>query len=292
MAKMSGSDEPPLVNAHGKVEHDFFYLPKDRKETDQINDDLLATGKQVAYGDSAIEEQKLWIFPPLAAQPGELRPCVFFIHGGGWGGHPRSLAAQSVYLQRRGYATVSIHFRAPRGKLTPHDTLRDARKAYRWIIEHGRDHHIDPDRIVVSGGSAGGHLSLALSTISLDDDPVIEKLPQGYVLFNPVIDLVDGWAGGRKKCETAGIDPLSFSPAHHVRPGQPPTLILSGSKDGLIPPHLVNAFQTRMKETKNECTFIEYPGAGHGFFNYGREDNRYFRLTMQAFDDFLSQLNL
>ena len=289
---MSGSDDPPLVNAHGKTEHDFFHVPADRKETDQINNDLLATGQQVAYGDSDIEEQKLWIFPPLAAQPGELRPCVFFIHGGGWGGSPASLAAQCVYLQRRGYTTVSTHFRPPKGDLTPHDTLKDARKAYGWIIKHGREHHIDPNRIVVSGGSAGGHLSLALSTISLHDDPVIENLPQGYVLFNPVIDLVDGWKGGRKKCESTKIDPLSFSPAHHVRSGLPPTLILSGSDDGLIPPRLIHTFQTRMKQVGNECEFIEYPGAGHGFFNYGREDNRYFRLTMQAFEDFLSRLNL
>jgi acetyl esterase/lipase len=280
------------VNAHGRIEHDLFYLPDDRKETDRINDELLATGQQFAYGDSGIEAQKLWIFPPLAAQPGELRPCVFFIHGGGWGGHPRSLAAQSVYLQRRGYTTVSIHFRPPKGNNTPKDTLRDARKAYRWIIEHGREHHIDPNRIVVSGGSAGGHLSLALSTISLNDDSVIEVLPKGYVLFNPVIDLVDGWAGGRKKCEAAGIAPLSFSPAHHVRAGLPPTLILSGSNDGLIPPRLIHTFQTRMKQVGSDCRFVEYPGASHGFFNYGREDNRYFRLTMQAFEDFLVQLHL
>ena len=288
---ISGSDEPPLLNAHGTIEHDFFHLPADRKETDQINNELLATGQQFVYGDSDIEEQKLWVFPPLAAQPGELRPCVLFIHGGGWGGHARSLAAQCVYLQRRGYTTVSTHFRPPKGDLTPQDTLRDARKAYRWIIEHGREHHIDPKRIVVSGGSAGGHLSLALSTISLNDDPVIKNLPQGYVLFNPVIDLVDGWAGGRKKCESDGIVPQSFSPAHHVRAGLPPTLILSGSNDGLIPPRLVRSFQTRMKEAGNECKFIEYPDAGHGFFNYGRENNTYFRLTMQAFEDFLAHLN-
>ncbi len=79
--------------------------------------------------------------------------------------------------------------------------------AYRWIIEHGDQHHIDVDKIVVSGGSAGGHLSLALSTIALDDDPLIEHQPKGFVLFNPVIDLVDGWSGGRKKCEAKGIAP-------------------------------------------------------------------------------------
>ncbi|MCP4512430.1 MAG: alpha/beta hydrolase fold domain-containing protein, partial [Fuerstiella sp.] len=91
---------------------------------------------------------------------------------------------------------------------------------------------------------------------------------------------------------TAGITPLSFSPAHHVRAGLPPTLILSGSDDGLIPPSLIHAFQKRMKQVGSECDFIEYPGAGHGFFNYGREDNRYFRLTMQAFENFLAELKL
>jgi acetyl esterase/lipase len=98
---------------------------------------------------------------------------------------------------------VSTHFRAARVNLTPADTLRDARMAYRWIIQHGREQHIDVNEIVVSGGSAGGHLSLALSTIALDDDPVIEHAPEGFILFNPVIDLVDGWSGGRKKCEAS-----------------------------------------------------------------------------------------
>ncbi|MEQ9409283.1 MAG: alpha/beta hydrolase fold domain-containing protein [Fuerstiella sp.] len=223
-----------------------------------------------------------------AGSDGELRPCVVFIHGGGWSGHPRMLAAQSAYLQRRGYTTVSIHFRAPSGRLTPKDTLRDARTAYRWIIEHAHDLHIDPDRVVVSGGSAGGHLSLALSTIALDDDPIIQHPPRGYVLFNPVIDLVDGWSSGRKKCEKAGTDPESFSPAHHVRPGLPPTLVLSGSADPLITPAQIKAFQKRMQQAGNRCEFIEYPGAGHGFFNCGRERNQYFQWTMWAFEDFLT----
>jgi acetyl esterase len=232
----------------------------------------------------------LWIFNPLDIQDDELRPCVFFVHGGGWGGKPESLAAQCVYLQRRGINAVSINIRAPSGDLTPADTLRDARLAYRWIVRHGKQHHIDVDKIVVSGGSAGGHLSLALATIALEDDPVIEHLPSGFVLFNPVIDLVDGWSGGRKKCQAKGIDPKSFSPAHHLRAGLPPVLVLSGSEDKLIPPKLIRAFQKRMTDAGNRSRFVEYPGADHAFFNYGREQNRYFQWTMWEFEAFLESL--
>ena len=157
-------------------------------------------------------------------------------------------------------------------------------------MEHGKEHHIDVDNLIVSGGSAGGHLSLALCTIELDDDPVIEKMPKGLVLFNPVIDIVDGWAGGRKKCEASGIDPRSFSPAHHVRRGLPPTLVLSGSEDNLITPALLGKFAESMRSAGNRCEVTIYPEAGHGFFNYGREGNRYFQPTMWQFEDFLNSL--
>lgn len=289
---LAASDEPALVDAYGRPQQDLLYLPADREETAQITLKMLETGSEIVYGDSKIKEHRLWIFNPLEIQDDELRPCVFFIHGGGWGGRPEALAAQCLYLQRRGINAVSIHFRAPRGELTPADTLRDARMAYRWIVEHGHEHHIDVDKLVVSGGSAGGHLSLALATIALDDDPVIEHLPAGFVLFNPVIDLVDGWSNGRKKCQAADIDPRSFSPAHHVRPGLPPVLVLSGSEDGLITPDQIRAFGQRMKTAGNRSEFVEYPGAGHGFFNYGREGNKFFQWTMWRFERFLDEIGL
>ena len=287
---MQNSDEPALVDAYGNPEHDLQYYPTDKNEAVKIAQSLLLTGNEVVYGEPEVPQHKLWIFNPLDLQADELRPCVVFIHGGGWGGQPSSLAAQSVFLQRRGFNAVSIHFRPPAGKLTPADTLRDARRAYRWIVEHGKEHHIDVDNLVISGGSAGGHLSLSLLTIALEDDPVIEHLPKGLVLFNPVIDLVDGWEGGQNKCRAKGLDPKRFSPAHHIRSGLPPTLVLSGSEDKLIPPVLLDQFQTKMTLAGNRCEVKIYPGAGHGFFNYGREDNQYFQPTMWQFEEFLKSV--
>ena len=287
---LADADEPPLVDAYGNPEFDLLYMPPDKPQTAKITKQLLEKGTEVVYGDKDIAAHRLWIFNPLDIQEDERRPCVFFIHGGGWGGRPELLAAQCIYLQRRGFNTVSIHFRAPKEELSPADTLRDARRAYRWIVEHGKEHHIDTNNIVVSGGSAGGHLSLSLFTIDLEDDPVAQPMPKGLVLFNPVIDLVDGWSGGRKKCEAKGIDPKSFSPAHHVRAGLPKTLVMSGGKDGLITPSQLQKFKERMTESGNECDITIYPDAGHGFFNYGREDNRYFQNTMWQFEDFLESV--
>ena len=286
---MADVKEPPLLDAYGNLEHDFKHVPAGRPETETIRSKLLETGKEFVYGDPNVNEHRLWLFKPLDLQPEEKRPCVVFVHGGGWGGKPSSLAPQAVYLQRRGFITASIHFRAPKGELTPHDTLRDARQAYRWIVKHAAEHQIDIDRLFLSGGSAGGHLSLAMCNIPLKDDPVIEHKPRGLMLFNPVIDLVDGWSGGRKKCKAAGIDARSFSPAHHIVKGLPPVLVMSGGKDQLITPKQLDRFRSAMKEAGNTCDVTIYPEAGHGFFNYGFDGNRYFQPTMWQVDDFLAK---
>jgi dienelactone hydrolase len=66
-------------------------------------------------------------------------------------------------------------------------------------------------------------------------------------------------------------------------------LILSGSKDSLIPPKLIHDFQKRLTAVGGKSHFIEYPEAGHGFFNYGRERNQYFQWTMWEMEKFLRQ---
>lgn len=286
---LGNAQEPKLVNAYGEPEFDLLYLPANKQETSELNSRMLATGKEFSYGDPNISQQRLWIFNPLEIAKDEKRPCVFFIHGGGWGGKPDSLAAQCLYLQRRGFNAVSIHFRNPGKDLTPRDTLDDARLAYQWIIDHADEHHIDTSQIFISGGSAGGHLSLALRTIDASGKGFQKPEPAGLILFNPVIDLVDGWSGGRKKCLQAGIEPRDFSPAHNVRKGLPPMLILSGGRDALIPPALIHNFQKRLAAVGGESHFIEYPEAGHGFFNYGREGNKYFQWTMSEMEKFLRQ---
>ena len=274
---------------------DLNHLPKDKEELSATTQRMLATGEEFAYRTSD-QAQKLWVFRPKGLKSDELRPCVFLIHGGGWGGSPSSLAPQCIYLARRGVVAVTIHFRRPSKKMgvSPRDCLADCLSAYRCVKRYGERHNIDPNRIVVSGGSAGAHLSLAMVTISGCDHPADDRSlpidPKALILFNPAIDLVEGWQGGVKKCKAHGIDPAKFSPAHFVKPGLPPTLILSGGKDKIIPPSLIENFMRRMKSHHNECSFVEYPDADHAFFNYGKLSNLYFHQTMAEVERFLREL--
>jgi acetyl esterase len=270
-------------------EIDLTIVPKSWKKSAK---GMMKEAKSFTYGNEH-EEQQLWIFTPDHLKEAELRPCVFFIHGGGWGGDPYYFAPQSIHLSRLGIVCVSIHFR--NAKETPKNCLADCLSAYRWVKANGRQHHIDPEKIVVSGGSAGGHLALAMLTIPGCDNPKDDKSipidPKGLVLFNPVIDLVEGWGAGREKCKQAGVNPEDFSPAHHMRPGLPETLILSGSKDGLIPPRLIHQYIERTGKQGNVCRFVEYPGADHSFFNHGKDGRvDYFFQTMKETEGFLTKL--
>ena len=270
---------------------DLNHNPKSKEESQKITEKMLKSGTEIAYRKDH-PNQKLWIFRPTHLKKGDLRPCVFFIHGGGWGGSPESLAPQCIYLQQRGVVTVSIHFRRPGP--SPKDCLADSLSAYRWIKKNAKEYGIDPDRIVVSGGSAGGHLALAMVTIPgcdhPDDDKSIPIDPKALILFNPAIDLVDGWAGGQAKCRKGGVDPAEFSPAHKVKEGLPETLILSGEKDQVITPDMLKAFRKRMKEHGNKCTVILDPEGTHGWFNYGKGDGTAFHKTMAEVEKFLAKL--
>ena len=283
--KLGQAKEPPLVDAYGKNEIDLVSWA-DGRDADKTMTDLLSLGREFEYGDAP--EQKAWLFQPLDMLPEETRPCVVFIHGGGWGGKPSALAPQCAYLQRRGMNAVSLHFRAPKNGLTPADTLKDVHAGFRWICDQAEELQIDPQQIYLSGGSAGGHLALGLLTIDVGM-PVLPVQPKGLILFNPVIDLVDGWENGRKRCEQAGIEPESFSPAHLVSEGMPPVFIMSGSDDALITVKQLLQFQQRTRKLGNQCELSIYPDCGHAFFNFGRSENRYFLQTMWEFERFLAK---
>lgn len=278
---------------------DLRYMPEEQ-EGEAIMARMLKLGTKVAYRTES-EKQKIWIYQPEGLKSDELRPCILYIHGGGWGGIPDMFAPQCLYFARRGMVAATIHFRGPKepkGKGSPKTCLADARSAYRWIKENGKGYNIDPDRIVVSGGSAGGHLSLGLVTLGMegidnDGDNLETPIdPKALILYNPAFDLVDGWKGGQKKCVSAGMDPASFSPAHFVKPGLPDTLILSGSKDTIITPKMIHDFVGRMEVHGNKAEFVEYEGAGHSFYNYHKQKRfgePFFIATCEEVERFLAE---
>lgn len=220
------------------------------------------------------------------------RAAIVFFFGGGWNnGSPSQFFEHCKYFASRGMVAFAADYRVKsRHGTTPFECVEDGKSAVRWIRMHAADYNIDPNKIVASGGSAGGHVAACTAVIEGFDDPdenlQISSKPNALVLFNPVIDTWrDGY--GMKKI---GDNARDISPAHHVRPGLPPTIIFHGTEDTTVPIENVERFCRLMHEAGNECTLLPFSGHKHGFFNYGRFDNEPFKQTIRAADEFLIEL--
>ena len=110
----------------------------------------------------------LSVFNPPGHQPSEPKPGIVFYHGGGFNvGAPSNFYAQAKYLASRGMVAISVEYRIrSRHQTTQREAIFDAFSAMRWVKQHTSELGIDPDRIAVAGGSAGGFLASAVTTLS------------------------------------------------------------------------------------------------------------------------------
>lgn len=242
----------------------------------------------------------LWIFTPLDHRPSDSRPAIVFFFGGGWqNGSPGQFEQQCRYLASRGMVAITADYRVgSRHGVKVVDCVRDAKSAIRYVRTNAARLGIDPEKIAAGGGSAGGHLAACCGTLNRFDEPgedkAISSRPNALVLFNPPLqfapsdrDPVDSprW---KQLVERMGATPGELSPVDHLTKDIPPTLILIGTKDLLIDGN--REFAKRMRAVQCRCDLVEYPGQDHGFFNFGRQENRYYRETVIAMDKFLESL--
>jgi acetyl esterase/lipase len=192
-------------------------------------------------------------------------PPETFINQTGPVGHFRKLV-------EHGYTLLIVrHGSSPQFKVP--EAVADVRRAVRYIRLHADDFKIDPNRIGVCGGSAGGHLSLMLGTASDEGDKKskdeIEQASNrvaAVVAYFPPVDLRD-WVGD-KRFEALHFDPKlaeSVSPLLHVSKDDPPTLLIHGDKDDLVTLKNSEDIEAAMKKDGVACELIVIKGAGHGF---------------------------
>jgi acetyl esterase/lipase len=230
------------------------------------------------------------IFNPVDLNNEERRPALVYFHGGGWFSFTATAGyKQCDYFASMGMVAISFEYRLSNlDDITPVECITDAKSALRWTREHADELHIDPDKIVAAGGSAGGHLAAATAILEdfdeANEDTDISASPNAMILFSAAVNTVeDYWFERLLRGRTASVN---CSPYHHVRQGLPPTILFHGTSDMTVAFDTVVAFKDKMIEDGNRCEL--YPSdSGHMFH---LENDDYFVDVMELADSFLASI--
>jgi acetyl esterase/lipase len=230
-------------------------------------------------------ELQLFYFTPSDWKASDRRAAMVWIHGGAWvGGTTDGFMPHARYCAMRGAVGFNMTYRLakPDGP-TVADCIADCKSAIRYIRAHAPELGVDPNRIAVAGDSAGGHLAAALGTLDgfndLADDFKISARPDAMILFNPIVDMMEGdWirfaVGGKvladKKMPFTPTEEnlklaRALSPIFHVHSNQPPTLLMHGLADRVVPPEQARRFAAAMKQAGNRCDLVLLENQGHAF---------------------------
>jgi acetyl esterase/lipase len=216
---------------------------------------------------------------------------VLLLVSGGWKSGTNSFHSwMAAPLLRRGYTIFAV-YHVSQPEATVMEITEDMHRAARYVRHHAREHGIDPGRLGVAGGSAGGHLSLMLATrggpgAADAPDPVdrASSAVQAVAIFYPVTDLLNlGKStenlgdGGPPKSFVKGFGPQStnlavwkvigrdLSPIYHISSNLPPVLIFHGDADTLVPLDQSERFQAEARKAGRTVELIVHPGGQHGW---------------------------
>lgn len=230
------------------------------------------------------------VYYPPQMDDSKTYPAMVFFFGGGWvGGNISQFKPHAKYFSERGIVCFLVDYRTNKKHQTsPFECVKDAKSAMRFVRSHASDFQIDPDKIIASGGSAGGHLAATTALINnyneATDDLEVSCIPNALLLFNPVFDNGPGGYGYSR----IGAEYKDFSPLHNIKKGAPPTIIFLGTKDKHIPVVTAEYYKMVMEKVSGRCDLRTYEGQTHGFFN--TKNPEMYKQTVFEADKFLQSL--
>jgi acetyl esterase len=223
----------------------------------------------IAYTMNGTDALTLHAFTAKNSGDDAPSPALLLFHGGRWlYGGPEELYPQCRYFAAQGFSCFAAQYRlGANNRPDVNGALADARSALDYVIAHATELHINPDRIAVGGGSAGGHLAAALGS-GLPPAPNAKsssvRRPAAQILYNPMLDLAPG-TPDHHLVKDYWED---VSPFHHIDNAVPSTLILVGSRDPEVPVATAQAFCAAVQEAGGHCEIALYEGQGHGFYHH------------------------
>ncbi|MBK9169954.1 MAG: alpha/beta hydrolase [Bryobacterales bacterium] len=218
-------------------------VPSDMKpNTPPAIPDWVSVESNISYGQYA--ENKLDILRPKEPAAGR-RPGVLLIHGGGWTGGTKESRIEYAGMQylKQGFVVATVQYRLA-GVAPAPAAVTDVLNAAAWFRKNAKNYGVDPNRIVVTGDSAGGHLALMVGmtprSAKLGPAAKVAAVVNFYGITQ-VDDQLDG-PNMRKYAVTwvpEGPDRFALarrvSPMSYVRRNVPPILTVHGDADKTVP---------------------------------------------------------
>ncbi|MGH9019847.1 MAG: alpha/beta hydrolase fold domain-containing protein, partial [Acidimicrobiales bacterium] len=242
--------------------------------------------RNVAYGPAERHRLDVWRSPTAA--PGA--PVVFYVHGGAWTfGDKRDQGRPMLHeFVARGWVVVTCNYRLAPQHPWPAQ-MHDVVRTLAWVKHHVADYGGDPDRVVIAGLSAGGHLA-SLAALCADDPAwrpedltdVTDWSVRGAIPFAGVLEMTgdeEYWHGlgrGLRHLLEGRVIQLPYegneetyraaSPLHRITEGAPPFLVVQGTNDTLVDVHVARAFVRRFRDVAlAPAYYVELPFAQHSF---------------------------
>lgn len=250
--------------------------------TAQQEEELVPTHKDVAYDD----EHAAQVLDVYLAQSEQPTPVMVFIHGGGWraGSKSRVPVFLQQGVQEGSYSVVSVEYRFT--DVAPHPAqVNDCLRAIQFVRHKASEWNIDPQRIGVTGGSAGGHLSLyvALHDDAArpdSDDPVerqssrvscavsfagptdwslLKSIDHKHPAFRQLLGYEPGTPAAKMDADALkDVSPISFASAD-----DPPVMLIHGDQDDIVPLEHASRLHERLKDIGAASELVVVEDAKH-----------------------------
>lgn len=275
---------------HRAVLSTFRLLPQETSTRPKYNQNELTFLPDQVYGHKAGMALTYDVIKP--AKPNGAG--IMYMVSGGWVSRwfppkgllrkkPRSLNLFEKMVSK-GYTVFLVrHGSSPRFKVP--EAVADSQKALRHISRHATRYDIDPNRIGVCGGSAGGHLSLMLGTTGRAGRKVA-----AVAAYFPPTDLTGIVENPGLKKQFPALDfpteqASQVSPLFLADKKSAPTILIHGDQDRLVPIWHSEKISKRFSELSVPNKLIIIPGAAHGFL--GKNEDKAESELLKWFDRFL-----
>jgi acetyl esterase/lipase len=222
-------------------------------------------------------------------------PLLVFIHGGGWkSGQREDYKSYLNSFAMKGYITATVSYRLLPDSVYP-ACVEDIADAVQWLFTHGENYGYDPDRIALIGGSAGAHLAL-LTAYGWNKTGLKANFPGNKHKIKAVVDIYGPTDLTTEYARTQSVvtnflghtyseNPKVFkeaSPIFYLDKNDPPTLILQGTSDQIVPYSQSDLLKTKLDSLGIPAVYYKLPLWPHTM-DVVQRVNDYCQLKLEDF---------